>query len=62
MVEHLSTWMNTKITPDCPILFPSKPTFIQDFLSTTGNPNKKAHTSLTKTMGFGYRNGIDELI
>ena len=62
MSKHLDTWMKTLSVPARPTPLPTKPSFLKDFLNATGDKDEKAQRALAKEMGFGYRNGIGELI
>ena len=62
MEKHRSTWMKTDATPDTPTPLPARRTFMRDFLSAVGSDDEKAQTKLAKEMGFGFRNGIGEII
>ncbi len=63
MEKHLTkTWINVKAAPDQPTPLSTKQSFLRDFLSAEGDPDSKLQAQLAQSMGFGYRNGIGELI
>ena len=41
---------------------PNKQSFMRLFLSSLGNPDKKHQSELAKKIGFGFRNGVGEII
>ncbi|KAL7550306.1 hypothetical protein ACHAWF_013540 [Thalassiosira exigua] len=59
---HLDSWMSVKDMPDRPTPLPSKDTFMRDFLAAEGTKDPVEQEKLKKSMGFGYRQGIGQLI
>ena len=45
-----------------PTPLPHRPKIMQDILNAEGSTDLKLQDALAKKMGFGYRNGIGELI
>ena len=62
MAKHLASWMTVKDMPDRPTPLPTRTQFIRTFLSAVGDSDEKKQKALAEKMGFGYRNGIGELI
>ena len=62
MDKHLKSWMTVKDKPAHPTPLPSTSSFLKMFLSAVGDPDEKHQAALAKKMGFGYRNGIGDLI
>ena len=62
MPKHFAAWMKAEKTPDYPTPLPYQRSFMQEFLTAEGDPDEQAQRRLAKEMGFGYRNGIGELI
>ena len=61
--EHEKTWMQCfHISDDRPTPLPTTEGFIKSLLTVLGDPDKKAQAALAKKFGFGYRQGIGELI
>ena len=61
--EHEKSWMKTfEITDDRPTPLPTSDNFIKRLLSAVGDPDVKVQAALAKKMGFGFRQGIGELI
>ena len=50
------------ISDDRPTPLPTTEGFIKSLLSSIGDPNEKTQVALAKKYGFGYRQGIGELI
>ena len=51
-----------EITDDRPTPLPTLENFIKRFLSAVGDPDEKVQAGLAKKMGFGFRQGIGEII
>ena len=51
-----------EITDDRPTPLPTSDNFIKRLLSAVGEPDVKVQAALAKKMGFGFRQGIGELI
>jgi hypothetical protein len=61
--KHLVSWMKNfnvptgRLTP-----LPGQESFMQSFMTATGDPDSKEQDKLSKAMGFGSCLGIRELI
>jgi hypothetical protein len=61
--KHLATWMrNFDVPAGQPTPLPGRESFIKSLFLATGNLDPKQQELLDKTMGFGYRPCIRELI
>ena len=60
--KHLASWMDMGQCPTYMTPLPNKPSFMKLFLSSIGNPDEKHQRELAKKMGFGFRNGLGEII
>jgi hypothetical protein len=61
--KYLLTWMkDLRDMANRPLPMPTTDTFLRNFSSTVGTDDEKELEKLKKEFGFGYRNGIGELI
>ena len=60
--KYLALWMTMSHSSEYPNPLPHRPKMMQDILNAEGSPDTKLQDALAKKMGFGYRNGIGELI
>ena len=60
--KHLKSWMKMNNISHSPTPLPHKQKMLQDILHAKGDDDPKVQATLAKTNGFGYRNGIGELI
>ena len=60
--KHPSTWMDMSQCTASMTPLPNKSTFRKAFLSSIGNPDEKHQKELAERTGFGYRNGIGEIL
>ena len=54
--------LDFEITCNRPTPIPTSNRFIKRVLSTKCDPDEKVHAALVKKCGFGYRQGIGELV
>jgi hypothetical protein len=63
--KHLSEWMTDSCFRDMsnrPLPIPTVETFLKNFNTIPGDPDKKVQEQLAKEFKFAYRSGIGELI
>jgi hypothetical protein len=61
-MKYLTTWLKDTPISVRPTPMPSSKSFLDGFQTAEGNPDEKIQEKLKKQYGFGYRNGIGELI
>jgi hypothetical protein len=61
--KYVKTWLkDLKDMANRPLPMPTTDTFMKNFSTTVGTDDEKELEKLKKEFGFGYRNGIGELI
>ena len=60
--KNLTSWMKMNNISHSPTPLPHKHKMLQDILHAKGYDDPKVQATLAKINGFGYRNGIGELI
>ena len=61
LLPYFNTWLEIPTTP-MPVPLGTNEKFHRDLYNAKGDPDPKAQALLAKTMGFGYRKAIGELI
>ena len=62
MSKHMQNGLNMKEMPNRPTPLPTTGKFMESFMGAKGDSDEKVQKALVKEMGFGYRQGIGELI
>jgi hypothetical protein len=61
-MKYLLSWLKDTPISARPTPMPTSKSFLDGFQTAEGDPNEKTQEALKKQYGFGYRNGIGELI